>query len=201
MNGSWNFAEMSELPANALEGNIPAAVMADYKQGAWTKIFVPNSLGAINEKWNKYQGILGIYRRSVELSFNNTEQLFIMLGSCYWSGRVFINGIGLGETHGGYLPSRFDITKAAKNGKNEIAIIVDNRFSSMGVFRRLNEFYWNWGGLDQEVSIEKHPAVSFADLRAEGNRKGELHLHVTGLNFAASSMKKNIFVEIYNAVQ
>lgn len=199
LTGEWNFAEMNELPANALEGKVPAAVLPGYKEGTWKKIFVPNSLGAVSEKWNKYEGILGIYKRNVDLVFNSSEQLFITLASCYWCGHVFINGVEVGETHGGYLPSRFDFTKIAKKGKNEIAIIVDNRFSSMGAFKRINEFYWNWGGLLQEVSIEKHLPVSLIDLRAEGNMKGDLQVHLTGLNSTTSLHKKNILVEVYNA--
>ncbi|HEV7779830.1 MAG TPA: glycoside hydrolase family 2 TIM barrel-domain containing protein [Chitinophagaceae bacterium] len=199
LNGAWQFAEMNELPAGALEGSEPLAVKPGYKAGTWTKIIVPNSLGAINEKWNKYEGILGIYRKNVELNAAKTDQLFIVLESVYWSGRVFVNGVEVGQTVGGYLPSRFDISKAAVNGKNEIAIIVDNRFSTMGAFKRLNEFYWNWGGLVQEVAIEKHPALSLTDLRAEGTMAGGLQLHLTGLNAGSAAKNKNIVVEVYDA--
>jgi Glycosyl hydrolases family 2, TIM barrel domain/Glycosyl hydrolases family 2, sugar binding domain/Glycosyl hydrolases family 2 len=198
--GAWDFAEASDLPAGALEGPAPAAAQLSFNDGKWTKIMVPNSLGAVDEKWNKYEGIIGVYRREVDLSLAKDQQLFIVLQSCYWSGRVFINGVEVGQTTGGYLPSRFDITKAVKNGKNGIAIIVDNRFTTMGVFKRINEFYWNWGGLLQEVFIEKHPPVSFADLRAEGSMSGVLHLHLTGLNATSSPKNKTVTVEVYNAM-
>jgi hypothetical protein len=199
LTGAWDFAEMSDLPEGVLEGENPAAVQPGYKQGSWTKIFVPNSLGAVNEKWNKYEGILGMYRRHITIDLKKNEQAFILLESCYWSGRVFINGKEVGSMHGGYLPSRFDITKAVQKGENEIAVIVDNRFSSMGAFKRINEFYWNWGGLVQEVYIEKYPAVSLVDLRAEGTMKGVLKLHITGLNATGASQKKNLTAEVYNA--
>jgi hypothetical protein len=199
LTGAWQFAERSDLPEGALEGSVPQATKSGYKQGTWSKILVPNSLGAVNEKWNKYEGLLGIYRRDVTISMRQNEQLSIVLESVYWTGRVFINGIEVGQTTGGYLPSRFDITKAVKNGQNEIAVIVDNRFSTMGVFKRINEFYWNWGGLQQEVTIEKHAPVSFAELRAEGRMSGRLQLHLTGMNATGSSKNKNITVEVYNA--
>jgi len=199
LTGAWQFAEMSGLPANALEGDVPEAVKPGYNDGEWTKIFVPNSLGAVNKKWNVYEGILGIYKKIINLPIKNIEdELFIVLQSCYWSGRVFINGKEVGNTRGGYLPSRFDISKQTKNGENEIAIIVDNRFSSMGVFKRINEFYWNWGGLLQEVHIERHPSVSLTDLRAEGAMNGTLQLYATGLNATRSLKIKNLGVEIYH---
>jgi hypothetical protein len=200
LNGEWSFAEASDLPAGVLEGTTPTAVQPGYTQGTWTKVFVPNSIGAVSNKWNIYEGILGMYRRNVNISnLTKGEQLFITLHSVYWSGRVFINGIEVGETHGGYLPSRFNITEAIKQGNNEVAVIIDTRFSTRGAFKRLNEFYWNWGGLDQEVEIEKHPAVSMTDLRAEGSMSGTLRLQVTGLNATSSAQKKPITVEVYNA--
>jgi beta-glucuronidase len=198
LTGEWNFAEMSDLPVNSLEGSNPAVVQPGFKEGKWTKIFVPNSLGTVNEKWNNYEGIIGVYRRNANIDLNKNEQAFIVLESSYWSARVFINGIEAGETHGGYLPSRFEITKILRQGNNEIAIIVDNRFSTMGVFKRLNEFYWNWGGITQELHIEKHTLVSFSDLRAEGSMNGNLKLHINGLNATANLQQRNLTVEVYN---
>jgi beta-glucuronidase len=199
LNGAWQFAEMNDLPAGAIEGGAPLAVQPGYTSGTWTKIIVPNSLGAVNDKWNKYEGILGVYRKIVEVKYTKGEQLHIVLASCYWSGRVFVNGVEVGQTVGGYLPSRFDISKAVVNGKNDIAIIVDNRFTTMGALKRINEFYWNWGGLVQEVTIEKHAAVSVTDLRAEASQAGELQLYVTGLNSSSSAKNKVVVVEVYDA--
>ena len=199
LTGEWQFAESSDLTLNALEGETPAAVNTRYNGGAWTKILVPGSLGALNKKWNVYEGILGIYKKVINISVKNKdEQLFIVLQSCYWTGRVFINGSEAGDTRGGYLPSRFNISKYVKDGENEIAVIVDNRFTTMGVFKRINEFYWNWGGLLQEVHIERYPLVSVADLRAEGSMDGTLQLYLTGLNATSSLKVKNLQIEVYN---
>lgn len=199
LTGAWQFASVNDLPAGALEGALPPATHPRYKAGKWSDIFVPNSLGTVNEEWNNYEGILGVYRRKADISIKKNEQLSIVLESCYWSGRVFINGVEVGQTVGGYLPSRFDVTSVIKNGTNEIVIIVDNRFTTMGVFKRLNEFYWNWGGLLQEVYLEKNPEAALTELRAEGSMSGTLQLYVTGLNATASSKTKDIVVEVYDA--
>ncbi|MDQ6610157.1 MAG: hypothetical protein M3Y85_10095 [Bacteroidota bacterium] len=142
LTGAWQFAEAGELPEAALQGDRPPASQPGFSGGVFTKVMVPNSLGAIDKKWNQYEGILGIYKRNFSIgSLTKNEQYSLVLESCYWSGQVFINGSKVGETKGGYLPSRFDCTKFLKSGKNEIAVIVDNRFSTMGVFKRINEFY------------------------------------------------------------
>ncbi|HEX2628054.1 MAG TPA: glycoside hydrolase family 2 TIM barrel-domain containing protein [Chitinophagaceae bacterium] len=197
--GEWAFAEESELPAGSLDGETPKAVRAGFREGKWTNVLVPNSLGALNAKWNKYEGILGIYKKDLMIESKPNEQIFLLLESVYWSGRVFVNGQFIGETHGGYLPTRFNIGRSIKQGLNEITVIVDNRFSTMGGLKRINEFYWNWGGLIQEVYLEKYAPVVLTDLRAEGNMKGGLQLHVAGLNANTTAQKKNITTEVYNA--
>src|SRR5690348_9784816 len=129
------------------------------------------------------RGIRGICRRTVILKQAQAdEQIAIVLQSCYWTGRVFVNGVEVGRTKGGYLPSRFDITDQVHDGSNQIAVIVDNRLSTMGVFKRLHAFYWNWGGLLQEVSIERHPSVAVTDMRATGSQSGTLQLWLTSVN-------------------
>lgn len=199
LTGAWNFADSSLLPSGVLEGELPAVVKPGYKKGEWKSILVPNSLGAISDKWNKYEGIIGAYRKTISLNLAKNEQASLLFESVYWSGRVFLNGKFLGETHGGYLSTRFDITQAAKNGSNEIVVIVDNRFTTMGGLRRINEFYWNWGGILQEVYLEKHAAVALTDLRAEGNTKGELRFHATGLNNKSTLQSTKITTEVYDA--
>lgn len=198
LTGAWDFAEESELPAGALVGDAPPATQPGYTGGTWTKILAPHSLGSISDKWNKYEGLIGVYRRTENISFSKNEQAAIVLESVYWYGRVFINGIAVGETRGGYVPSRFDISKALKPGKNEIAIIVDNRFTTMGNLKRINEFYWNWGGILQELRIEKNPLLAFTQLRAEGSMKGKLKLHITGLNATGGAQRKNVTIDVYD---
>lgn len=199
LTGAWKFANATDLPAGVAEGSSPQAVQSSFDIKKWKTILVPQSLGAVDNKWNQYDGILGVYRRSVRLEAPaKGEQISIVLQSCYWSGRVFINGTEVGQTKGGYLPSRFDITNEVRNGNNEIAIITDNRLSEMGVFKRLNAFYWNWGGLLQEVSIERNAEVSVIDMRVTGSQSGKLQLWFTTINKTTFAKKKNISVQVYD---
>lgn len=94
LTGPWNFAEAGELPVAALDGDRPPASQPGFTGGTWTKVMVPNSLGALKEKWNKYEGIIGIYKRVFSVpSLTKNDQYSLVLESCYWSGVVFINGI------------------------------------------------------------------------------------------------------------
>ncbi len=197
--GGWEFASELELPAGALDGDIPAAVANGYNQGTWKKILVPNSLGAVDTNWNRYEGIIGVYRKELDINATPTEQVNLLLESCYWSGKVFVNGQFAGATHGGYLPTRFPVSKFLKQGRNTVCVVVDNRFTTMGVLKRINEFYWNWGGLLQEVFLERFPAATLTDLRAEGTAGGGLQLYATGLNSTATAVRKTVTLEVYDA--
>ncbi|MGH3490142.1 MAG: glycoside hydrolase family 2 TIM barrel-domain containing protein [Actinopolymorphaceae bacterium] len=183
LTGGWRFASESELPDGDLAGATPPAVKPGYRDRDFATVMVPNSLGAVADRYNDWNGLLGVYRRVVKLDEPAAgEQTAIVLESCYWHCRVFVNGQRVGETRGGYLPERLDITGAVVSGDNTVAVVVDHRLSTMGVFSRINEFYWNWGGLLQEVRIERTPEVALVDLRAEGSADGTLTLRATGVN-------------------
>ena len=199
LTGAWRFSDAADLPPGAVEGPKPLAVGKAFDDHGWMKVLVPNSLGYLDKKWNKSEGLLGVYRRTFTLSTpRKGERIAIVLQSCYWYGRVFVNGVEVGTTKGGYLPARFDITDAAHGGANTIAVIVDNRQETMGVFKRLHAFYWNWGGLLQEVVIERYPEVAVREIRVAGNAEGRLRIWITAVNATQETQMHKGTVEIFD---
>lgn len=199
LTGAWKFAEENELGTGMLDKELPEAVSPDYDDSKWESVFVPNSLGYVNQKWNKWDGIIGIYRKSINMKAPRShEQISITLESCYWSGRVFVNGKEVGQTVGGYLPTRFDITDYINKGNNSIAVIVDNRQKTMGLFKTLPIFYWNWGGLLQEVHIDRNPDITIIDMKASGSQSGKLQIWPIGVNKSAVEQKLDLTVKVYD---
>lgn len=197
INGGWGFAAQEDLPVGAAEGEKPAATQPGFEGGNWTRVMVPNSLGAVDDRWNDHEGILGVYRKTVDLEAPEAgEQTAISLESCYFSCRVFVNGEEVGQTRGGYLPSRFDVTDAVRPGDNLVAVVVDYRRSTMGSLSTNHNFYWNWGGILQEVYIERMPEVALTELRAEGEQDGTLILRPTGVNGTGAPQRVNAVVEV-----
>jgi beta-glucuronidase len=67
-------------------------------------------------------------------------------------------------------------------------VLVDNRTSTMGGYARpVQGLYWNFGGLMQEVSLERTPAVALTEMRAEGTFAGHLTVRATGVNASDSA--------------
>jgi len=199
LTGAWKICVGDKLKSNMLTGTTPEAVQPGFDDRNWDTVLVPNSIGCLNQKWNDPNGTIAVYRKSFEFnSPQENEQISITLESCYWLGRVFVNGVEVGQTKGGYLPARFDITKSIKAGKNAVAVIVDNRKTTMGVFETLHIFYWNWGGLLQEIHIDRNPNVSIIDFRAEGGADGILRLWPTVVNKRNAQKQIDCNVVVYD---
>lgn len=198
LNGEWRFRPAAELPQGAADGDRPAAAQPGFDAGTWARIVVPDSFGAVRDAWNDDAGLLGVYRRAVELDQPAAaERTALVFESCFWSCRYFVNGTEVGSSVGGYLPTRLDVTSAVHAGSNTVAVIVDNRTSTMGGYARpVQGLYWNFGGLLQQVRLERTPAVSLVETRAEGTAAGALTLRPTGVNATSTAQRVDAMVTV-----
>lgn len=75
-----------------------------------------------------------IYRRSFELQDFSAEKRYLLhIGACDYSTIVFINGKEVGRHTGGYASFSFDISGAARSGRNSIEIRVRDSHSPFQV--------------------------------------------------------------------
>jgi beta-glucuronidase len=198
LNGGWRFATTGELPAGALDGTSPPAVQPGYDAHAWPAVVVPDSFGAVKAKWDNDNGLLGVYRRTVDLDAPRPgERTALVFESCFWACRYFVNGSEVGSSTGGYLPARLDVTAAVRAGTNTIAVVVDNRVSTMGDYARpVQGLYWNWGGLLQQVHLERTPSVALTETRAEGTLAGRLTVRPTGVNATGAARQVPLMLSV-----
>lgn len=198
LNGEWRFTSASDLPQGAAVGERPPASQAGFDAGSWPKVVVPDSFGAVRNQWNDDAGLLGVYRRTVDLDQPAAgERTALVFESCFWACRYFVNGAEVGSSVGGYLPSRLDVTSAVHPGSNTVAVVVDNRTSTMGGYARpVQGLYWNFGGLLQQVRLERTPAVSLVETRAEGTAAGGLTLRPTGVNATSTEQRVDAMLTI-----
>jgi len=187
--GAWRFASQHRLPSPTAEGESPAAVRAGFNVGKWATVMLPNSSGYADKLWNKFEGLVGVYRRSFEIDdIRSEEQFAIILEARYCLGRVFLNGNTVGSTKRGRLRSDFDITRHIHSGNNLIAVVVDNSISAMGVFNVSGGEYWNWGGSVQDY-VERTPEAASTGICAEGRGSGKVTLYADGVNAGNAPLK------------
>lgn len=184
LDGGWRFQPARDLPPEDTAGDVPPVASPSYDDSDWPRIVVPDSWGAVRDAWNDDAGLVGVYRRSIDLDAALAgEQTALVFDSCFWQCTYFVNGTPVGSSVGGYLPTRLDVTHAVHPGANQLTVLVDNRTSTMGGYATpVQGLYWNFGGILQQVHLERTPAVALTETRAEGTLSGRLTLRPTGVN-------------------
>jgi len=182
LDGSWRFSAAEDLPLGAMEGATPSVIAPSYSDTHWSEVVVPNSIDTVDHRWMHPNGLLGTYRKEFTLPRGNGTELYIKSESCFWSCRYFVNGVEVGASTGGYLPRSFRVTPNIHAGVNTLAVIVDSRPSTMGVFQKLRYYYWNYTGLLQDISLEQLPSAGITELRAQGSADGTLNIYPSVVN-------------------
>ena len=117
----------------------------------------PKNPGKVPHKYNP----VGSYRRDFEIDSTWTgKEIFLHIGAMKSGGFVWLNGRYIGYSQGSKLPSEFNITKAAKKGKNTIAIQVF-RWTD-GSYLEAQDF-WRISGIERDVYIYAQPKVRIQD--------------------------------------
>lgn len=116
-----------------------------YSVQGWDTLSVPGNWDLRNE-YAHYVG-QGWYRRCFDTpQYINGKDVFIRFEAVNVNYIVWLNGKKIGEVQGGYFPNEWDITGLLKkNGKNTVAVCVDNNFRSGA--------YWSWGGIRRHVDL------------------------------------------------
>lgn len=151
----------------------------------------PKNPGDVPDNYNP----VGTYHRdfTIEKTWNEKE-IFLHVGAMKAGGFVWLNGEYIGYSQGSKLPSEFNITKAAKTGKNTIAIQIF-RWTD-GSYLECQDF-WRISGIERDVFIYAQPKIRIQDFEVtstldKGYENGVFQLDVDLQNH--TSKNKNIEV-------
>ncbi len=148
-------------------------------------IHIPNSFNLL-EGYDIYEGIFWHFHEfnltysEDKTSFNN----FINFQGANYITQAWLNGVYLGEFHGGFTPFRFKITQQLKKKNNLLVVRTDNT-------RRKGQvpdycFDWfNWGGIYRSVEL----------LRLHKNRITDIVIKTT-----VKSLQESIIEIKYNII-
>ena len=115
---------------NEILTNQPAA--SEYDDSAWQTVDLPHTWNATDAQdgGGDYLRTVGWYRK--ELVWDNQfsgKKAFLEFLGANMQAECFVNGHSVGQHKGGYTAFRFDITEFLQEGRNIIAMKVDNRYS------------------------------------------------------------------------
>ena len=157
---------------------------ADYNDSWWRQLDVPHDWAIEGDFYvgnpsgaggGALPGGIGWYRKQFRIE-NLEERVFLEFDGVYMNATVYVNGQEVGYRPYGYSSFEYDITPFVKDGKNVVAVRVDNSdqpnsrwYSGCGIYRHV------WLTKTDPVHV-KHWGV-FADARVVKG-KGKLNIEV-----------------------
>ena len=161
LDANWRFQALAGKPVDHGVDHaaaMPAEGAADFDDSAWRIVQLPHDYiveGKYDPKADKGHGFLPVYpawyRRHFALAASDSgKAVWLDFEGVYRDAHVYLNGKLLGRHQGGYTPFRFDISKSANfGGDNVLAVYVDpTKF----------EGWWYEGG-----GIYRHVWLNVAD--------------------------------------
>src|SRR5208283_510537 len=106
-----------------------------------------------------YEGSVAWYRTSFQAPHTGTYALSFQ--SANFKATVFIDGRQLGSHRGSYLP--FEVRRALAAGRHTVVVRVDWRDPAEQSREGFHRTWFNWGGLNGEVTVRPIGASELSD--------------------------------------
>ena len=167
MDGRWLFR---------LDGADQGVRQRFYRQSStagWSPVSVPNVWNVGDDSEASMRGSVGWYRKDFELPDKSAAlEWAVRFESVNYRSRVYLNGRELGRNAGAYIPFTMRLKGLRKRGVNRLVVRVDSRrlptdFPPSGLSSTGNATggWFNYGGLQREVYLQKLDTVQFNTVR------------------------------------
>jgi len=163
----------------------PEMAQAEYDDSGWRTLDVPHDWAREGDFYvgnpsgaggGALPGGIGWYRKNFEVKGLKDGVFFLEFDGVYMNSTVYVNGQKVGFRPYGYSSFEYDITEYLKDGRNVVAVKVDNSdqpnsrwYSGCGIYRHV------WLTKTHSVHV-KHWGV-FADAKLSKG-KGKLNIQV-----------------------
>ena len=152
----------------------PVYAKPDWDRTNWQKVPVPGVWNHYAERYSIYEGVCWYHREfSVDLPSKGPTCL-LKFGAVNYRCEIFINGKKAGEHEGGYTEFVLNVSRLINQGKNHIAVKVDNRAVNMKLPAVLG--YFNYGGIHRDVTLEIYTGEYFSDISMDARDDGKLSI-------------------------
>ena len=167
LNGTWKFAPtFDQKPTNnhnVIESNVPMYAHEKLVRTGWQNVPVPGVWQRYAEKYSVFEGVCWFFREFDVAEFDENTLAKIVFKGVNYRADVYLNGQYVGCHESGYTEFSFDITSFLKNGRNYIAVMVDNRPTEV---KWPNDWgYGVFGGIHRDVFIELYREEYVTDIK------------------------------------
>ncbi len=125
-----------------------------YEGGA--TLSVPGDWNSQEPEFFYYEAPIWYQRSFYHTKGREGERHFLHFAAVANHAMVYLNGVKLGEHHGGFTPFQFEVTDLLKSGKNGVVVRVDNR-RGVNTIPALTFDWWNYGGITRDVDLITTP--------------------------------------------
>lgn len=191
LNGDWHFIVDPYRGGWGSRTDVPGihgyAADLHYKPGGrlLEYDFAKSPVLQVPGDWNSqrrdlfyYEGLLW-YQRDFSYHPKAHRRVFLHIGAANYEAHVFVNDVHVCDHEGGFTPFDCEVTRAVKDGSNDVVIAVDNRRLADRV-PAIKTDWWNYGGLTRDVSLVELPEAFIDDealhLNSDGTIQGYAHL-------------------------
>jgi beta-glucuronidase len=167
MDGQWLFRLDNE------DQGVKQRFMRQTSAAGWNPVEVPNVWNLGDPSNASMQGGIGWYRKDFELpSAASALDWAVRFESVNYRSRVWLNGKPVGENTGAYIPFQFQLSGLKRRGTNRLVVRVDSRRlrtdfppSGLNTDGVPTGGWWNYGGIQREVYLEKLDTVDFKQVQ------------------------------------
>lgn len=191
LNGDWKFAPtFDQKPTNnhnVIDSNIPLYAHERLIRTGWQTVTVPGVWQRYAEKYSVYEGVCWFFREFEVESISDGDLARIVFKGVNYRADVYINNQYVGYHESGYTEFFFDVSSFLRQGKNSVAVKVDNRPTEV---KWPNDWgYGVFGGIHRDVFIELYHGEYLLDIKLIPDYDAEKRTAI--LNFEADAVGIN----------
>lgn len=196
LNGDWKFTPvLDQRPQNnhsLIEGETPAYAYPELIRRDWETVTVPGVWQRYGERYSIYEGVCWYSKEFDISSLSQDTKALLRFGGVIYRADVYVNGKYAGFHESGYTEFTMDVSEFVTEGKNHIAVSVDNR--PLLIKWPDDWGYFNYGGIHRSVNLELYSADYLDNLEItpdydvsenstvltiKGNKTGDGNISVT----------------------
>ena len=167
MDGQWLFR------LDAADRGVRQRFYRQSSTSGWSPVSVPNVWNVGDDSEASMRGSVGWYRKDFELPDKRAAlEWAVRFESVNYRSRVYLNGREIGRNTGAYIPFQMHLYGLHKRGVNRLVVRVDSRrlptdFPPSGLSAKGNAIggWFNYGGIQREVYLQKLDTVEFDTVR------------------------------------
>ncbi|MDD5483954.1 MAG: glycoside hydrolase family 2 TIM barrel-domain containing protein [Kiritimatiellae bacterium] len=165
LNGKWRFM-VDQDPEYHRHFDYSKAVCL----GRWEEVKVPGCWNKYDARYDLFEGVAWFVRDFDAGKLPEEHVARLNFGGVNYLADVFLNGQKVGSHEGGYTAFDMDASKVLQNGKNRLAVRVDNRHLKMRLPAVIG--WYNYGGIHRDVTLTVTRVSRIAGVRVDAAPQG-----------------------------